>query len=92
MILIYLIWVNYFGITAVASLLKLIHVNLFICKVVPSFGNNYVCSYIKLYVNMFNCILFCIFSCFNGVRAKFHKYVIILASYMLVCFLKFKII
>ena len=48
--------------------------------------------YIKLYVYMFNCILFCIFSCFIGDRAKFNKYAFILALYMFICLLKFEII
>ena len=41
---------------------------------------------------LYNCILFCIFSCFFGGRVKFDKFVYILALCMFICLCKFEII
>ena len=49
----------------------------------------FICILIGMYLN---CILFCIFSCFIGGRAKFNNSVFILALCMFICLLKFDII
>ena len=48
--------------------------------------------YVNLYLYLCNCILFCIFSCFYWGRAKFNKFIYILALCVLVCVYKFEII
>ena len=47
-----------------------------------------LCTYSDVYINS---ILFCIFSCFIGDSTKFNKYAFILALYMFIHLLKFKI-
>ena len=60
--------------------------------VVPRMGGNNLHFYINLHLYLYNCILFCVFSCFYWGRAKFNKCDCILALCMFICLCKFEII
>ena len=59
---------------------------------VPNVGGNNLCLYINWHLYLYNCILFCIFSCFYWGRAKFNKFDCISALCMFICLCKFEII
>ena len=55
-------------------------------------GGNNLHLYIDLNLYLYNCILFCIFSCFHWGRAKFNKFNCILTLCVFICLYKFEII
>ena len=80
------------GKTAALVILIIIYVNLCDYLLSQSAGGNNPHLYIDLHLYLYNCILFCIFSCFYWGREKFNKFDCILALCMFICLCKFKII
>ena len=80
-----------FGKTVVLVILIIIYVNLCNYLLSPSPGA-IICLYTDLHLYLYNCILFCIFSCFYWGWAKFNKFDCILALCMFNCLCKFEII
>ena len=60
--------------------------------VVPRLGGNNLHLYVDVHLCLYNCILFCIFSCFYLGRAKFNKFDCIWALCIFICLCKFEII
>ena len=81
-----------FGKTAVLVILIIIYLNLCNCLLSLNPGGNNLHLYLNLHKYLYNCILFCIFSCSYWGRAKFNKFVCILALCMFICLYKFEII